>query len=278
MNRPKLGIIAGRGHLPLEIAKSCIAEGRDYLIIGFEDQTDESCLTSYTYSIRPFGVFGETLAFLKEQGIEELVLAGKFKRPSWHSLSLDLKTTKFIAKIAFKALGDDNLLRIIAKELEEEGFRIVSVSDVMQNILTPYGVMGKVEPNKISRIDIQKGIEIACQIGQLDIGQAVVVQGGVVLGVEAIEGTDGLIERTGRYKLNGQGGVLVKMKKPIQDNRLDLPTIGVNTVLKAIEAGLQGIALEAEGTLIVQKQDVIDLANQNGLFIIGVHTSYDPTL
>ena len=141
----------------------------------------------------------------------------------------------------------------------------------MNDLLVKQGIMGKHKPDKQAKEDIRRGIEVATELGKLDVGQAVVVQQGLVLGVEGIEGTDELIRRCGGYRRKGDGGVLVKLRKPQQDMRIDLPTIGTRTVERAKEAGLRGIVVHAGNGLVVDEADVIKLADKYGLFVMGVN-------
>ena len=148
--------------------------------------------------------------------------------------------------------------------------RVVGIHEVMNNILVRPGILGKVKPGKDDYVDIRRGVAAAFELGRLDIGQSVVVQQGLVLGVEAIEGTDELIKRCSAYKRKGNGGVLVKLRKPQQDMRIDLPTIGTRTIENAKASGLNGLAVHAGNTLIVDEAEVIRAADKAGLFIIGI--------
>src|SRR6185312_5486451 len=188
---------------------------------------------------------------LRAQGVTELVLAGGVRRPSLLALRPDLRTAKFVAKIGMRALGDDGLLRAIVAELEGEGFRVVGADTILNAALA-------------------RGVTAARALGALDIGQAVVVQQGVVLGVEGTEGTDALVARCASLALDGPGGVLVKMAKPEQERRADLPTIGPDTVVRAADASLRGIAVEAGAALILDRAETIAAADARGLFIVGV--------
>ena len=174
------------------------------------------------------------------------------------------------AKTGARALGDDGLLSALVRALEDEGFRMVGADDVVSDLLAPQGPLGAVAPEAEAKADIALGIDVALALGALDVGQAVVVQQGLVLGVEAAEGTDALIERCGGLRRAGPGGVLVKVKKPGQDRRVDLPTIGVSTVTAAAAAGLSGIAVEAGGTLVMDRSAVAETADRVGVFVIGV--------
>src|SRR5262249_22908769 len=151
---------------------------------------------------------------------------------------------KVLTKIGMNMLGDDALLRAIGQAIEEEaGIRVIGIQDVFRDLLTPEGQLGRIAPDEDAQKDIKRGIEVAKALGQLDVGQSVVVQQGMVLGVEAIEGTDALVARTAGLKREGTGPVLVKIAKPQQDNRYDLPTIGPDTITSMIKSGIRGVAL-----------------------------------
>ena len=169
-----------------------------------------------------------------------------------------------------RALGDDGLLSALVAELEREGFRVLGPEDLLCAGLAPEGPLGRLLPDAQARADIARGTEIARALGELDIGQAVVVQQGLVLGVEAIEGTDQLLRRCADLRREGPGGVLVKLEKPTQERRVDRPTIGPQTVTLAAAAGLRGIAVEAEATIVVDRDQVAAAADRAGLFVVGI--------
>lgn len=268
----KIGLIAGGGNLPAEIIRSCKVLNRQLFVIYLKDNDPApQCLQDVPHINLGIGSVGKAIKTFREQNIKHIVMAGWIKRPRLLNLKPDAGGVKLLAKIsAAKLSGDNSLLVTVIKFFEDSGFRIVGVEQILQELLIKEGRLGKIEPNKTAINDIHYGVDIAKTIGNLDIGQAVVVQGGTVLGVEALEGTDALIARCASLKLEGPGGVLVKMKKPIQDNRVDLPTIGVDTVINAHNAGLRGIAIEAGGALVVDKEKVVATADKLGLFVVGV--------
>jgi UDP-2,3-diacylglucosamine hydrolase len=216
---------------------------------------------------------GRGIDLLKEAGVQDLVLVGGVKRPSLAALRPDRRTAMFLAKIGSAAFGDDGLFGAVVKMLEAEGFRVVGPDTILREILAVEGVYGAVAPDAVAQADIERGIAAARAIGALDIGQAAVVQQGVVLGVEAIEGTDALVARTAALRRDGPGGVLVKVKKPGQETRVDLPVIGIDTVANAAAAGLRGIAIEAGAALVVDRAAVVAAADRAGLFVVGVKSS-----
>jgi UDP-2,3-diacylglucosamine hydrolase len=271
----KLGIIAGGGDLPARLMAVCRAAGRPFFVVALDGHADRQLTDGAPHIWSRLGAAGTMLQALRDAGVTDLVLAGRVRRPSFVELRPDWRAAKLFARIGAKALGDDGLLRAVTQELEQEGFRVLAVQDVFAGLLTPAGVLGRIGPDETARADIDHGIRIARGLGALDVGQAVVVQQGLVLGVEAIEGTDALVERCGPLRRMGPGGVLVKMCKPQQDGRLDLPTIGPATVEKAAAAGLRGIAAEAGATLTLDRDAVVEAADRLGLFVIGVEAGQD---
>jgi UDP-2,3-diacylglucosamine hydrolase len=207
---------------------------------------------------------------LREASVDEVVMAGPVKRPTLAQLRPDWRAARVIARIGIRALTDDGMLSSAIKEFESEGFRVVGIHDVLDGLLTRKGPLGAVLPDAQAEADIALGIEVARALGSLDVGQAAVVQQGIVLGVEAIEGTDALLARVGMLRREGVGGVLVKVAKPQQERRADLPTIGVGTVEGAARAGLRGIAAQANASLVIDGAAVAAAADRLGLFVVGV--------
>ncbi len=202
--------------------------------------------------------------------VTELVLAGGLQRPSLAALRPDWRAAKLFARVGYRALGDDGLLSAVVKELEQEGFRVVGADQLLGRALVPEGPLGRIRPDELSQADIERGLRVARTLGALDVGQAVVVQQGLVLGVEAIEGTDELLLRCAALRREGPGGVLVKVEKPGQEPRADRPTIGLRTILLAAEAELRGVAVEANATIVLDRDEVIQAADRAGLFLVGV--------
>ncbi len=199
-----------------------------------------------------------------------MVLAGAVRRPSFTDLRPDLWAARFIARVGMKALGDDGLLSALISGLEAEGFRVIGVDEVLADLLAAVGPYGRVMPDSQAELDIQRGIQVARHLGALDVGQGAVVQQGLVLAVEAVEGTDSMLSRCRELARRGPGGVLVKVSKPGQERRADLPTIGVETVERAARAGLRGIAVEAGAALILDRRAVGERADALEMFVVGV--------
>ncbi len=269
----KLGIIAGGGDLPKQVIDWCQAHNRPYYALAIHANADRRYFPAeenrFCEWIR-IGQAGTGFKRFKEEGVKEVVLIGTIKRPTLAELVPDFRTAAFFAKLGLKAIGDDGILRALVKEIEADGMKVVGIQEVVPDLLAHAGVLTKKKPDKEDEEDIRRGSEVASALGRLDVGQSVVVQQGLVLGVEGIEGTDKLIGRCAEYVRKGKAPVLVKLRKPEQDMRIDLPTIGVRTVENARRSGLKGIAVHAGNTLIVNEPEVIRLADEYGLFIKGI--------
>lgn len=269
VNSP-IGVLAGSGVLPHSIVEACKASGREVFVIAFEGSADLP-LDNIQHSWVNIGSVGKAIKILRDNKIEEIILAGRVGRPELKDLDLDFSGVKLLSKIVRqRAQGDNKLFAVIIKYLEKAGFIVRGVDEVAGDLLAPKGTITSRSPDKREKEDIKVGVNAAKLLGQADIGQAVVVQRGVVIGVEAVEGTDNLIKRCSDILAGDANATLVKVKKPEQDVRIDLPTIGVNTVENAYNNGLRGIAVEAGGTLILEQAKVIKKANELGMFIYGV--------
>ncbi|MDD4556785.1 MAG: UDP-2,3-diacylglucosamine diphosphatase LpxI [Alphaproteobacteria bacterium] len=268
----KLGIIAGGSTIPKRLIDECVAQGRDFFVLCIEGNADETYFTdAIPHKWIRIGQSGTGFKLFKDEKVQDVVMIGTIKRPTLSDLIPDLRTTMFFTKIAAKSLGDDGILRALANDIEHEGMKIKGVHEVMPEILAREGIMTKTKPDKQALQDIKRGVEVCLELGRLDVGQAVIVQQGLILAVEGIEGTDKLIERTKDYQRKGEKPILVKLRKPNQDMRLDLPTIGLRTIEKAIESGLRGVAVHAGNALMVDEKEAIELANKHNIFIIGIN-------
>ena len=269
----RLGIVAGGGGLPRRLVEYCRAVGRDVFVLALEDAAEPDTVRDVPHAWCRIGAAARGLALLRENNVSELVLAGGIRRPSLAALRPDWRAAKLFARIGYRALGDDGLLSAVVAELEQEGFRVIAPDQLLDGALAPAGPLGEVRPDEQAAADIEHGLRIARSLGALDVGQAVVVQQGLVLGVEAIEGTDELLRRCAALRRQGPGGVLVKVEKPGQESRADRPTIGPHTIQLAAETGLQGVAIEADATIVLDRDEVVRAADRAGLFVVGVRRS-----
>ena len=265
-----LGLIAGSGSLPLSVIDACRKAKRPVFVLALKGHANADILSDSKGEFIRLGAIGKVIRLLKKNGVREIVFIGGVRRPSVAEIMPDLKALSMLIKVGFQLLGDDNLLRILVAEANKQGFEVVGVDSIVPELLAQEGVYGRIEPDKQDRLDIARGVEVAKTLGQVDVGQAVIVQRGLVLSVEGIEGTAELIKRTAKLKRKGGGGVLVKVAKPQQDRRVDLPTIGPATVQAVYDAGLKGIAVESGAALLAESGKMIALADKLGVFVMGV--------
>ena len=267
----KLGIIAGSGPLPVKVAAAARAAGRGVFIIGLEGFADPALLAAWPHEIRRLGAAARIIAALREHGCKDLVMIGPVRRPSLLDLRPDAEGAKLLARVGRAAFaGDDGLLAAVIRVLTEEGFAVIGAHEIIREAVAPSGVLTTAKPDAQAMTDIERGIAVARLLGAADVGQGCVVQQGLVLAVEAIEGTDAMLVRAGGLRREGIGGVLVKLVKPNQDKRADLPTIGPDTVRHAAAAGLRGVAFEARATILAEREACLAAADAAGLFLLGL--------
>ena len=272
-----LGIIAGAGELPLAIAQTLHEDGRAVFVLVLDGIAEAQPFSEFPHALASLGDIGAAVRLLRQAGCSEVTLAGTVARPDFSKLKLDRLGAQYIATILAAARkGDDALLRAVVSIFERQGFRVAGTSDITRGLLAPAGALGRFEPGPEELPDIQHGFRVVNALGALDIGQAAAVAGGLVLAVEAAEGTDALLKRVADLPAALRGttlarrGVMVKAVKPHQEKRVDLPVIGVRTIELASAAGLAGIALQSEGVLILNRPRVIELADNAGLFVYGM--------
>jgi DUF1009 family protein len=266
-----LGILAGGGRLPGQVAAAAQATGRPVFLVGLEGFVDPAVLANWPHEVIRIGAAGRIIAALRAHECRDLVLIGPVRRPSLLHLRPDAEGTRILARIGRAAFaGDDGLLAAVVKVLGEEGFRVLSAHEVLNEAAAPVGLVTQEAPDALALADIRRGIATAHALGAVDVGQGCVVQQGIVLAVEAAEGTDAMLARCADLARQGPGGVLVKLVKPGQDRRADLPTIGPATVIAAARAHLRGIAFEADGTILAEREATIAAADAAGLFLLGL--------
>lgn len=266
----RLGIIAGGGGLPRAVIDSCAANKKPFFILALQGFTDPALVDGHPHEWVRLGALGQAFAVLKSENVTDIIMAGRLRRPSLQEIRPDGRGMQFFAKYGTAVLGDDGILRAVSKELELEGFTVVGAQEAAEDILMSQGLLTKKSPQKRHKRDIAHGWKIAALLGEADVGQAVVLQEGLVLGLEAIEGTDALMTRCTALRRAGLLPVLVKRCKPGQDLRADLPTIGLETVETARDAGFAGIAAEAGKTVFLDRAAALEAADKAGMFIYGV--------
>lgn len=271
----KLGVIAGGGDLPVALAEHLAASKQDYFVARIAPYAD-AALEAHPGVTLGLGAMGARMAAMRKAGVDAVVLIGQVPRPDVSKLELDAGAMAMLpAIIASLPQGDDALLRAVLAEHERAGFQVVGAEAAMADLLAASGAWGVHKPDDKQRADVVLGAKIAAAIGTYDIGQGVVVCDGIVLAVEAQEGTDAMLARipslaaTVRGTAEARRGVLVKRPKPIQERRVDLPTIGLRTVQGAATAGLAGVAVEAGAALVVRRDEIVREADRLGLYLYG---------
>lgn len=278
---PHVGIVAGWGQFPVEVARRFAQQGWELSVVALKNHADVADFEPLTHRVAELGVLkiGKHIRYLKQQGVERVAMAGKiFKEkilyhgggwlthsPDWTCLSI--MAGSFITRT--QDARDDTLLTSVVKEYERKGLAVMSIGEAAPEVVVEAGCLSARRPSRKTHLDIQFGWDIAKQMGGLDIGQSITVKGQVVLGVEAIEGTDALIARTA--VLCPQGGfTLIKVAKPQQDMRFDVPTIGARTVAQMAKAGGAAIAVEAGRTIFVEREATLALAKQHRISLVAL--------
>lgn len=268
----KLGIIAANGGLSKKLI-NFTKDDFDIFVVAIKGEADTSVLEGINHVWINIGEIGKAIDALNLANIKDIVFVGSLKKPDIFSLKVDAVGAKLLAKITKdKLFGDNKLLSSVTEFLSNYGFNIVGVQDILKDLVVESGNFTISHPSKKDLDDIELAIEVVKQLGNLDIGQGAIVQDKVVLGVEAVEGTDRLIERCGKLKITtNYSGVLVKCAKPDQELRMDLPTIGIDTVKKMHEAGFKGIVIEARKSIFLDQIEVVEYANKYDMFISAIY-------
>lgn len=261
-----LGIISGAGNLPRLLAEKSAMQGTNYYVATLENIPLDWSDSHPTIPAR-IEQIGKLCADLKSAGCEDLVFAGAVSRPNIDPSALDEMGAQVMqAVMGDTKIGDDQTLRYVIDVFEREGFRIYGASDIMPELVPEAGILTAREPSDLEVIDSSRAMEIVRTLGGLDIGQGAVVAGGLCLGLETLQGTNKMLDFVGATR-TGTGGVLVKAPKPGQDIRIDMPVIGVDTVRHASDAGLSGIAVRADGVMIIDRPAVVKAAEDAGMTI-----------
>ncbi len=264
----KLGLIAGMGELPMAIALDARSKRRHIIAVGLESLADralESCVEEIKWINA--GKLGEIIKYLKKSGVDEVVMAGKVPKALLYKgrVSPDLRAVKLLFNL--KDRSDDSILLAIAEELKKDGLTLLNTTDFTAGLLTPEGVLTDSGPSEEEWKDIAFGWRIAKEMGRLDIGQTVVIKHQAVMAIEAIEGTDEAIKRGG--KLAGSGAVVVKVSKPHQDMRFDVPVFGFDTLRSMQKVNARVLAVEAEKSIFLNREKLLREANAAGIAVVG---------
>jgi len=272
-----VGLIAGGGAMPFAVADCMRARGVQPVLFALKGACDPEAVARFRHHWISVGQVGRAIKLFRAENCRDLVFIGTLVRPALSEVRLDWGTVRVLGRVwaAFRG-GDDHLLSGIGRILEQDGFRMVGIKDVAPDLLMPEGCLTRTAPDPNAAGDIARGREVLAALSPFDIGQAAVVIDGHVVGVEDIEGTDGLLARVARLRKEGRirakamRGVLVKAPKRGQDLRFDLPTIGSRTIEGAAAAGLAGIAIIAGNTIVADPQAMIEAADAAGLFVTGL--------
>ncbi|MDR1982860.1 MAG: lipid-A-disaccharide synthase [Holosporaceae bacterium] len=269
MKQSPIGIVCGGGDYPRLVAQACVERGYDFCLVflnGF--CSEENWPTSKSISVN-LGEIGAAIDFLKKNKVKKIIFAGKIKRPNFHQLSMDKKGKSWLLKLRKDIFsGDDRLLKAVAELIQQEGFKIIAGTSLLEDVFFQEGVFSLRRPSALDQHNINLGISAAEELGLSDLGQSVIVYNGRILGRENEDGTNALIERCGLK--SKKGGVLIKISKPQQDNRLDLPTIGVETIEMLYKNNFDGVAVEAGKCIILNKDAIIRRANELNIFVTAV--------
>ncbi len=272
----RMAIVAGSGRLPVHVAESLAARGTPPFVVMMAGEADQD-LSSYDHTTLALEAIAELGGVLRRAGATHVVFAGGIsRRPKVSAMRPSLSLLRFLPRVlAGLARGDDGALRTLAATLEAQGFKVVGAHRIAPDLLAAEGPMTAARPGRSDWRDLDAAAEAARAIGALDIGQAAVASGVRAIALEGIEGTDGLLERVRQMRSHGRlagkaGGALVKCAKPSQELRMDLPSIGPATVAAVHAAGLAGIGVEADRSLVLESASVIAEADRLGVFIVGL--------
>jgi DUF1009 family protein len=272
-----IGLIAAGGVLPFAVADQLVARNITPVFFALKGVCDPVAVLRFHHHWISIGQLGRLAKLLRAENCSDLVFIGALVRPALSEIRLDWKTLQAMPSVlkAFRG-GDDHLLSSVGRILEKDGFRMVGIKDVAPDLLMPQGCLTRAAPSPEANADIARGREVLRALSPFDIGQATIVVDGHVLGVEDIEGTDGLLARVARLRAEGRirakagRGVLVKAPKSGQDLRFDLPTLGARTIEGAAAAQLAGVAVIAGNTLVAEPQGMVEAADRAGLFVVGL--------
>lgn len=271
----RIGIIAGSGSLPREVAESVVARGGHVHVVMVSGAADAS-LAMFPHTVVNWAQPGRATAALKAAGVRDVVMLGGFQRPDFRSARPDIAFFQVLPSVLrfLKAGGDDAVLRGLVALFERRGLNIVGVRDVARDLTVTEGVLTGPPLSSQNSTDAEKGFALIAALGRYDIGQAVVIANGQVEAIEGAEGTDRMLKRVAEARraagASEQGGVLVKRPKPGQDLRVDLPAIGPNTIENIAAAGLSGVAVMAGHVLAAERERMITLAGTRGVFVAGI--------
>ena len=263
----KIGIISGGGKLPILIGNNLIKKNYDVIFFVIKNTFNNEFYSNFRIVEIKLNSIKKIFKTLEKNEINKIILAGNIPRPSLKDINFDFETINFAKKLFLSKKGDNELLITITKLFQERGFEYLNWKEYCPELFSSKNNLGNREPSKDANLNLSKALNIFKNYGNLDIGQSLIVQNEIVLGLEAAEGTDQLIIRCADLKTNGDKGVLIKASKYNQSNILDIPTIGKKTLELLIENDYEGVFIEKQNCLIIDKDETINLANSKNLFI-----------
>ncbi|MBV9555675.1 MAG: UDP-2,3-diacylglucosamine diphosphatase LpxI [Pseudolabrys sp.] len=266
-----LAIIAGGGEIPFTLADTLTVKQRPFVIFAIRGVADSRRVAGYRHHWLGLGQLGRFIRLARAEGCREIVLIGALRRPSLWRIQMDFGALWRLPRIiAALRGGDDHLLRNIGRLFEDEGFLMRGVHEFVPQAVMPEGILTTKWPSERDRADIERGLRVLHENGPRDLGQAVIVANGEILGLEGDDGTDHLLKQVAAQRQGAGSGVLVKAPKPLQDRRYDLPAIGPTTIAGVAKAALSGIAVVAGGGIVADLDGTIEAANRAGIFLVGV--------
>lgn len=270
-SKSTIGLIAGGRQFPMLIARGVKEHGHRLVAVGFSGHSNmEVAEVADAWRELKLGKLGKLIRFFKDEGVEQVIMAGTIDKPSAMDVGLlDMRAAKLIFSLRNK--GDSSILGALAREFEKEGMSVAPAHELVPELLTPEGVLTRRQPSEREWDDLRFGWKLAKEMGRLDVGQCVVVREGIVAAVEALEGTDRALERGCSF--GGEGCVAVKVFKPGQEERIDLPSAGTDTINRLAQGKAVCFGIEAGKSLLFDQEEAVRLADKHGIAIVGLSES-----
>ncbi len=274
-NTTTIGLIAGGRQFPLMVAEGVKARGYKLVVAGFTGHTNMDVVPfADVWEELKLGKLNKLIKFFKSNGVDKVIMAGTINKPKVMDVRyLDMRAIKLVFKKKNK--GDSAILGTLADEFEKEGMPVVPAHEYLPDLLTPKGILTRREPDEREWEDLRFSWNIAKELGRLDIGQCLVVREGIVAAVEALEGTDATIQRG--CKLGGSGCVVIKVFKPGQQEQIDLPSLGLDTIKAMVAGKATCLGIEADKSLFFDREEAIAFAEKNGISIVGITDDQFPS-
>lgn len=267
-NKKTLAIFAGRGNLPQILIEDCQKKNRPFVLFQLASEVYEIDYSRFNPIKVGYGEVEKFLKILEENNAKEIVFIGAVSKPNFSQVKVDKTGAIMLAKIlANKILGDDAVLKTIEIFFQKRGFKILAINELLDCVLSQKTCLTQLKPSVQDLEEIIIGKKAVEHFAKFDVGQGLVIAQKQIIAVEALEGTDAMIKRCENLRV---GGILVKMKKPKQSRKMDLPTIGVATIENCAKSGIKGIAVQVKSTLIIDKEAVIKIADELGIFIVVI--------